>query len=225
MTTILLVEDEAPLRSYLTQELTFADYTVISAPDGPSAWQISHEQVVDVILLDWMLPGRDGLSLLKAWRKETQVPIIFMTARDYVSDKVTALDYGADDYITKPFDIEELLARLRVVLRHQQLPTANQLTVGDLTLHVKSLLVQRGDEQVQLTPREGLLLSFFMQNVGQIFTRDELLDEVWQDNYDRQPNLVDVYVRYLRHKIDEQDAPSRIETLRGVGYRFVGSRV
>ncbi|WP_367295299.1 response regulator transcription factor [Levilactobacillus yonginensis] len=220
--TILIVEDDAALLDSLTTELQFEDYTVLNAQDGKAALSIyeSNRGQLDLILLDWMLPELDGLGVLRRIRKHDDLPVIMMTARDYVGDKVAGLDTGADDYITKPFDIEELLARIRVILRHQthHQIAVSQLHVGDLTLDTKSRQVLRNGQLIQLTQREYELLLCLMKNAGQTMTRDDLLNAVWGVDFEGQPNIVDVYVRYLRHKLSEEQLAPLIHTVRGVGY-------
>ncbi|WP_203642885.1 response regulator transcription factor [Levilactobacillus andaensis] len=220
--TILIVEDDEALLSSLTTELQFEDYTVLNAMDGKTALEIyeSNRGQLDLVLLDWMLPELDGLGVLRRIRKHDDLPVIMMTARDYVGDKVAGLDTGADDYITKPFEIEELLARIRVILRHQnrQAIVDSQLHVADVTLDTRARQVLRNGKLVQLTQREYELLLCLMKNAGQTMTRDELLDAVWGVDFEGQPNVVDVYIRYLRHKLNEEQAPHLIHTVRGVGY-------
>ncbi|MFC6261488.1 response regulator transcription factor [Levilactobacillus fujinensis] len=220
--TILIVEDDEALLASLTTELQFEDYTVLNAMDGKTALEIyeSNRGQLDLVLLDWMLPELDGLGVLRRIRKHDDLPVIMMTARDYIGDKVAGLDTGADDYITKPFEIEELLARIRVILRHQnrQAIVDSQLHVADVTLDTRSRQVLRNGKLVQLTQREYELLLCLMKNAGQTLTRDELLDAVWGVDFEGQPNVVDVYIRYLRHKLNEEQAPRLIHTVRGVGY-------
>ncbi|MQS75974.1 response regulator transcription factor [Companilactobacillus halodurans] len=220
--TILIVEDERSLSSYVGKELEFEDFNVIIANDGVEALDLyeKNQNKLLLILLDWMLPKLDGMEVLRRIRKNDQVPVIVMTARDYVGDKVAGLDNGADDYITKPFEIEELLARIRVIQRHVEHMTEPEQTyqVADLTLNTKSHQVTRNGENVQLTRREYDLLLFFLQHTGQVFTRDELLDNVWGKDFLGQQNVVDVYVGYLRGKIDGKKNKPLIQTIRGVGY-------
>ncbi|WP_225421387.1 response regulator transcription factor, partial [Levilactobacillus fuyuanensis] len=177
---------------------------------------------LDLIILDWMLPKLDGLGVLRRIRRNDDLPVIMMTARDYVSDKVTGLDTGADDYITKPFDLEELLARVRVILRHRQVttPATQQLHVGQLMVDTRSRQVRNGGELIQLTQREYDLLLCLMKNAGETLTRDDLLDQVWGVDFEGQPNIVDVYIRYLRHKLaaGNVNVTDLIHTVRGVGY-------
>ncbi|ANZ60113.1 DNA-binding response regulator [Secundilactobacillus paracollinoides] len=223
--TILLVEDEDSLISYLQQELQFEDYDVITATRGEDTLEqyAAHKDEISLLILDWMLPGLDGLAVIRRIRKQNDdVPIIMMTARDYVGDKVSGLDAGADDYITKPFDIEELLARIRVILRHSQQHENRDDTyqLGNLTLDAKARQVTYADNVVQLTQREYELLLVLIQHQGEALTRDELLDLVWGVNFEGQVNIVDVYVRYLRTKLDKYADKPLIETIRGVGYRL-----
>lgn len=220
--TILLVEDEEGLASYVAKELTFEDFDVITATDGAAAWEI-YQQKKDrllLVLLDWMLPKMDGMEVLRRIRKHDELPVIMMTARDYLGDKVTGLDNGADDYITKPFEIEELLARIRVIQRRTAHQSGLDQTyhLGDLTLVTKTRQVDRVGDTIQLTQREYDLLLFLMQHPGQVFTRDELLDNVWGVDFLGQQNVVDVYIGYLRNKIDAAAAPHLFHTVRGVSY-------
>ncbi|GEO67807.1 DNA-binding response regulator [Levilactobacillus spicheri DSM 15429] len=220
--TILLVEDEEGLASYVAKELTFEDFTVLTAADGEAAWDMyqEHRDELLLVLLDWMLPKIDGMAVLRRIRKHDDLPVIMMTARDYLGDKVTGLDNGADDYITKPFEIEELLARIRVIQRRAAHQSGLDQTyrIADLTLVTKTRQVTRGDTSIQLTQREYDLLLFLMRHPGQVFTRDELLDNVWGVDFLGQQNVVDVYIGYLRNKIDTADTPNLFHTIRGVGY-------
>ena len=218
--TILLVEDEAGLISYLDSELHFEGYTVLTAQDGQAAcdtWQAKQE-AIDLILLDWMIPKLDGLEVMRRVRKTSDVPIMMMTARDYVGDKVAGLDNGADDYITKPFEIEELLARIRVLIRRGQKLVPATYTAGDLVLDTKARQVRRAGQLAQLTQREYDLLLVLMQHRGEVCSRDQLLDAVWGTEFDGQANIVDVYVRYLRQKLERPGELALIQTVRGVGY-------
>lgn len=226
--TVLLVEDEAGLVVSLKTEFQFEAYTVLTAGDGLTALAIFEQQAdqIDLIILDWMLPKLDGLGVLRRIRRKSQVPVIMLTARDYVGDKVAGLLGGADDYVTKPFEIEELLARMQVVLRRQVQPTPPTTTyvLADLTLDTDKRQVMRGTHHLQLTQREFQLLHVMFKAVGKTFTRDELLDEVWGVDFEGQPNIVDVYIRHLRHKVDAfPDQPKLIQTVRGVGYALMAT--
>lgn len=220
--TILLVEDEEGLASYVAKELTFEDFDVLTAADGEAAWTIYQREKdrLLLVLLDWMLPKMDGMEVLRRIRKHDDLPVIMMTARDYLGDKITGLDTGADDYITKPFEIEELLARIRVIQRRaaHQSGLDQTYTLADLTLVTKTRQVDRAGETIQLTQREYDLLLFLLRHPGQVFTRDELLDNVWGVDFLGQQNVVDVYIGYLRNKIDVAGAPHLFHTIRGVGY-------
>ena len=207
--------------TFLRPELQFEGYAVEVANDGLTAWDtFNHDQSsIDLIILDWMLPRLDGLEVMRRIRKVSDIPIIMMTARDYVGDRVAGLDNGADDYITKPFEIEELLARIRVILRREDRQGGKrQLQVANLVLDTKSRQANADGVSVQLTQRQAALLAVLMRKVGETMTRDELLDAVWGDSFEGQVNIVDVYIRYLRTKMkDFADVP-RIQTIRGVGY-------
>jgi len=218
---ILLIEDEKNMARFIELELRHEAFDVTVAGDGISGLQMAIQESWDLILLDLMLPGMGGLELCSEIRKTRRVPVLIITARDSVSDRVSGLDSGADDYIAKPFAIEELLARIRVVFRRQ----AESLEQGPSVLRVASLsmdrdarTVRRGTQAISLTKREFALLEAFMSSPNRVLSRESLLDRVW--GYDRavDNNVVDVYVRYLRNKIDLPEEPSCIESVRGVGY-------
>ncbi|WP_281164512.1 response regulator transcription factor [Liquorilactobacillus sicerae] len=221
--TVLLVEDEQGLLDSLKKELQFENYQVLTAMDGVTALKIFFEkqETIDLIILDWMLPKLDGLGVLRRLRHTSDVPVIMLTARDYTGDKVAGLRGGADDYVTKPFDIEELLARMKAILRRpRQLSTHAQLfKLDDLTLDVDKRRIMRQGKNIQLTQREYQLLLEMFKTVGKVFTRNELLDLVWGTDFEGDPNIVDVYIRYLRNKIDHfPNSKKLIQTVRGVGY-------
>lgn len=222
--TILLVEDEKGLADSLATELGFEDYNVISASDGLAAVEEfqKNKETIDLILLDWMLPKLDGLGVLRRIRKESQVPVIMLTARNYIGDKVAGLDGRADDYITKPFEIEELLARIRVAIRRVEKQENHQVELyqlDDLTLNIKTHQVFRDDEKIQLTQREFDLLKTLFEHENEVLTRDDILDLVWGKDFLGQTNIVDVYIRLLRNKIDDNHKDEQlIKTIRGVGY-------
>lgn len=222
--TILIVEDEGSLSGYLTKELQFEDFNVLVVADGLAAMETyqAHQNELLLILLDWMLPKLDGMEVLRRIRKHDQVPVIIMTARDYVGDKVAGLDNGADDYITKPFEIEELLARIRVIQRRieNQVEPNQVYQLDDVQLDTKAHRVTNGQEEVTLTHREYDLLQFFLAHPDEVFTRDDLLDQVWGADFLGQQNVVDVYVGYLRNKITTTGASPLIQTVRGVGYKL-----
>ena len=220
MTKILLVEDEEKLARFVELELTHEGYVVDKAFDGRAGLEMAEGGGYDLVLLDIMLPGLNGLEVLRRLRKTSQVPVIMLTARDAVMDKVTGLDMGADDYVTKPFSIEELLARIRAALRKQsaQKQESSVLVCGDLQVDVSRHRVTRAGKEIELTGREFSLLHFFMENKTIVLTRDQLLEKVWGYEYLGETNVVDVYVRYLRGKIDDGFEPKLLHTVRGVGY-------
>ncbi|SES22007.1 DNA-binding response regulator, OmpR family, contains REC and winged-helix (wHTH) domain [Gracilibacillus ureilyticus] len=221
MTPVLIVEDEEKLARVLELELKYEGYETETALDGQRAFQLLESGTYQLVLLDIMLPGMSGLEVLRRFRKINQhTPVILLTARDEVHDKVSGLDLGANDYVTKPFQMEELLARVRVHLRtniaHNH--TAELLTFDDLTIDTKSRDVKRGSETIELTPREYDLLTFLLKNKNQVFHREQLLDKVWGFDYVGDTNVVDVYIRYVRNKIDKPFQKTTIQTVRGIGY-------
>lgn len=217
---ILIVEDEVSLARFVELELQHEGYAVKKCHDGREGLTLALNENFDLILLDIMLPSLNGLEVLRRLRKEKQTPVILLTARDAVMDKVTGLDMGADDYVTKPFSIEELLARIRAALRKQtvQKKEDSLLSCADLTVDVSRHRVTRGGKEIELTGREFSLLQFFMENKTIVLSRDQLLEKVWGYDYLGETNVVDVYVRYLRGKIDEGFEPKLLQTVRGVGY-------
>ncbi len=220
MTKILLVEDEEKLARFVELELTHEGYQVDKAFDGRKGLEMAEGGGYDLMLLDIMLPELNGLEVLRRLRRSSQLPVIMLTARDAVMDKVTGLDMGADDYITKPFSIEELLARIRAALRKQsaQKKEDGVLSCADLNVDVSRHRVTRGGKDIELTGREFALLQYFMENKTLVLTRDQLLEKVWGYEYLGETNVVDVYVRYLRGKIDDGFEQKLLHTVRGVGY-------
>ena len=220
---ILIIEDEEKLARFVELELMHEGYEVDKAFDGRDGLSMAENGDYDLLLLDIMLPGMSGLELLRRLRRTKQTPVIMVTARDQVMDKVTGLDMGADDYITKPFAIEELLARIRAALRKnsvQQARPSQQLVSGALVLDPARHEVRYGDVPVQLTHREFALLQTLMENRSIVMSREKLLDTVWGYEYVGETNVVDVYIRYLRAKIDDVFGVKLIHTVRGVGYVF-----
>lgn len=218
---ILIVEDESKLSRVLQIELTYEDYQTEIAADGLTALTLMQEQSWDLVLLDIMLPEISGLEVLRRFRRENQqTPIILLTARDQVHDKVSGLDLGANDYITKPFQIEELLARIRVHLRTNTPATIaeEELILGDLAVNIQRREVSRANQLIELTPREFDLLVYLLQNKNIVLTREQLIENVWGYDYIGDTNIVDVYIRYLRQKIDKGFPAAYIVTVRGVGY-------
>jgi two-component system response regulator MprA len=213
---VLLVDDDAPIRRMLARTLTAEGYDVAAAADGGSALAQVERSMPDVIVLDVAMPGIDGLAVARRLRsKGLQVPILLLTARDALHERVAGLDAGADDYLVKPFEVEELTARIRALLRRNQ-PPGEQLVHADLVLEPGTLAARRGGRQVSLTRREAELLELLMLNARTVVTRELALDRVWGDG-DAGANVVDRYVAYLRRKLGD---PPLIHTVRGVGFRL-----
>lgn len=217
---ILVIEDEENIARVLQLELEFEGYDVDTAHTGTDGLLKFREQEWDLILLDIMLPGLNGLDVLKRIRKtDEETPVILLTAKDDVQDKVTGLDLGANDYVTKPFEIDELLARIRSAIRVGKKKRDEFLhEFAGLSIHEQTREVKRDGELIELTPREYDLLLYFLKHPNQVLTREQILDAVWGYDYFGETNVVDVYVRYVRKKIDRTGEPSLIQTVRGVGY-------
>jgi len=223
---ILIVEDEEKIARFIELELKFEGYDVDKALDGRTGLAMALENQYDLIALDLMLPGLNGMEVLRRIRQVSQVPVILLTARDSTMDKVAGLDGGADDYITKPFAIEELLARIRAIHRSRsrnagEEPVRNEASImaaGPVTLNAASREVLVSERAVELTKREFDLLCFLMRNKGLVLSRDTLLEKIWGYDYAGETNVVDVYVRYLRQKLEEPFGIKIIHTIRGVGY-------
>ena len=217
---ILIIEDEAKIARFIELELAHEGYETDKAEDGRKGLELAESGVYDLVLLDIMLPALNGLEVLRRLRRTSDVPVIVLTARDAVMDKVSGLDMGADDYVTKPFAIEELLARIRLALRRRGTAKAAEetLTCGGLSLSVPRHEVRFEGEEIDLTSREFSLLQVLMENKNVVLSRDSLLEKVWGYDYMGETNVVDVYVRYLRSKIDNVYGRSVIQTVRGVGY-------
>ena len=224
MSRILIVEDEENLARFVELELKHEGYETQVSYDGREALELALNEDWNAILLDLMLPGLNGLEVCRRIRQVKTTPIIMMTARDSVIDRVSGLDHGADDYIVKPFAIEELLARLRAVLRRVDLEDegragkATTVTYKDLTIEKENRIVRRGDEVIELTKREYELLLTLMENVNVVLAREDLFKKVWGYESKIETNVVDVYIRYLRNKIDRPGEDSYIQTVRGTGY-------
>ncbi|MCH7809878.1 MAG: response regulator transcription factor [Chloroflexi bacterium] len=224
--TILVVDDEPTLVATLKYNLERESFRVLEAADGEAALEAARTGRPDLIVLDLMLPGLSGLEVCRILRKETRVPIIMLTAKDAEVDKVVGLETGADDYVTKPFGMPELMARVRALLRRAE-PGADDapdvVESGDLRVDLARREVQRGGSPLRLKPKELDLLGFFMRRRGRAFSREELLKQVWGYEFADDTRTVDVHVRWLRQKIEaDPSQPSRLITVRGVGYRFEG---
>src|SRR5579863_36937 len=215
---VLIVDDERALRELLEYGLGQAGFSVRSVADGSSALDLLEEWPADVIVLDVMLPGTDGFALLPELRRLTTSPVIMLTARAETSEKVAGLAAGADDYLAKPFDLEELVARLRTLLRRPRIEHREAFTYSDLTIDAASRTVFRGNRRIDLSPREFDLLRVFAEHAEEVLTRSQLLDLVWGIDRDVIPNTVETYVSFLRAKLDSGERVKLIQTLRGVGY-------
>ncbi|NLJ79570.1 MAG: response regulator transcription factor [Firmicutes bacterium] len=216
---VLIVEDEEKFARFVEMELNYEGYKVDKAFDGRTGLEMAQTGEYDLVLLDIMLPGLNGMEVLRRLRRTASVPVIMLTARDTVVDKVSGLDSGADDYITKPFAIEELLARIRIVLRQRsQHPEHPVLKAGELCLDPGRRQVTVKDSYVELTKREFDLLQYLLENKGLVLSREQLLEKVWGFDFGGETNAVDVYIRFLRSKIDEVFDLKLISTVRGVGY-------
>ena len=216
---LLLVEDEKKVASFFKKGLEEEGYAVDLAPDGEAGLLLGLDGVHDLIILDINLPKMDGLSVLEELRrKKVATPVLLLTIRAAIEDKVIGLDTGADDYLTKPFAFQELLARVRALLRRQSGIDAPLLKVADLTLDPARRLVFRGGKKIELTTKEFALLDYFMRNPDRVLTRTMIAEHVWDYDFDSESNVIDVYVNYLRKKIESGREPNLIHTVRGVGY-------
>ena len=216
---VLVVEDDYELADILRRALTEQSYNVELAHDGENAQHLAQSEDFDLIILDLMIPKIEGVAVCHNVRKSGKTtPIIMLTARDKIDDRILGLDAGADDYVIKPFSMGELLARIRAVLRRSEQQTTEVLNVGSLTLDPRSSFVKRRKREILLTAKEFSLMLYFMQHPNRLLTRTEILENVWDSNYDGFGNVVDVYVNYLRNKLEEEGEPRVIETVRGRGY-------
>lgn len=222
----MIVEDDSNLLEALRYNIRKEGYEAISAVDGTQALEIARKDKPDLILLDIMLPKMSGFEVCRILRKEMTVPILMLTARDDEVDKVVGLDLGADDYITKPFSMRELLARIRATLRRVEIqnpPAAIPVKLGDIEVDTGHHVITKAGQALNLTPKEFDLLAFLTRNKGLVFNRDQLLEKVWGYDYPGDTRTVDVHVRWLREKIeDNPDKPKRLITVRGVGYKLEG---
>lgn len=216
---ILLIEDEVKLARFVEIELTYEGYQVSVKNDGFEVLTAARELHPDIILLDWGLPGLTGVEICRRLRTTgDKVPIILLTAKEEISDRVAGLDAGADDYVVKPFSIEELLARVRAHLRRTQEPNPDLLQFADLSLNRSTREVWRGGRSIELTAKEFDLLEYLLAHPRQVLTRDQILEKVWGYDFMGDSNIIEVYIRYLRLKLETDTAPRLIHTVRGVGY-------
>lgn len=215
---ILIVEDDEEILRVLKRVLTYEGYIVDTALTGKAGLTLASEQRPDLIVLDWMLPNMDGLEVSRRLQKLGNQPILMLTAKDTIQDRVEGLDAGADDYIVKPFEIDELLARIRALLRRTVAERIKVLEFLDLKLDSGTRKAIRGDREIQLTAKEYDLLELFMRHPRQVMTREVIFDRVWDYDFGGESNVLDVYIRYLRQKLEEQGEIRLIYTVRGVGY-------
>lgn len=216
---ILIVEDDQSLHRIIRRRLTEEGYAVDGCFDGEDALHYMESEVYDCVILDWMLPKKDGVIVLREFRNHGfGTPVLMLTAKDSVTDRVEGLDAGADDYLTKPFAYDELSARVRALLRRTTESKNNKLQIADLVMDLSMHSVFRGEKEILLTSREYALLEYFLRNQGQVLTRSQIADHVWNYDFDYDSNVVDVYVRYLRNKIDKGYEEPLIHTVRGYGY-------
>jgi len=216
---ILIIEDDQAILKILQRGLAYEGYTVDTAVEGRSGLMLAREHQPDLVILDWMLPGMDGLEVCHRLRTSSgSVPILMLTAKDTVQDRVQGLDAGADDYLVKPFNLDELLARVRALLRRTQPDRIPVLKFADLTLDTGSRQASRGTRLVQLTAKEYELLELFLRHPKQVLTREVIFDRVWGYDFGGESNVLEVYIRYLRQKLEESGEARLIHTVRGVGY-------
>lgn len=216
---LLLAEDERDLNRILTKKLTSDGYSVDSCFDGEEALEFLHAAEYDAIILDIMMPKKDGLFVLKQMRKEgNTTPVMFLTAKDSIPDRVLGLDSGANDYLVKPFSLEELRARIRAMLRTNSGTAQNLISVADLVLNCTTQVVTRGEREISLSAKEYALLEYMMRNAGIILSREKIENHIWNFDYEGGTNVVDVYISYLRKKVDDGCGVKLIHTVRGRGY-------
>lgn len=218
---ILVVEDEKKLVEIIKKGLVEEGYSVDIALDGEEGQYMAENTPYDLVILDIMLPKKDGITICQELRlKEINTPILMLTAKDSIEDRVKGLDSGADDYLVKPFAFSELVARVRALLRREALSKSSQLQVGDLVMDTLTREVWRGEKKIELTTKEYTLLEYFMRHPHMVVTRTMLLEKVWDYDFEGMSNIIDVYIRRLRFKLGEEGAKSIIETVRGAGYRL-----
>lgn len=215
---ILIIEDEPKISSFIKRSLIYEGYEVDVANDGERGLALARDNPPALVILDLMLPGIDGFEVCRRLRAASDVPILVLTARDSVDDKVRGLDAGADDYITKPFDANELNARVRALLRRRRPSEQSVLRYGDLVLDQNTREVWRGNRKIELTTKEFNLLEMFMRHPRQVLTREQIYDQIWGYDFGGESNIIEVYIRYLRGKLEAGGEPRLIQTVRGVGY-------
>jgi two-component system response regulator MprA len=215
---ILVVDDDPEILSFIRRGLQFEGYSVETAGDGTEAFAKAREKLPDLVILDVMMPGMDGMEVARRLRQAGEVPILMLTAKGTVADRVAGLDSGADDYLVKPFSFDELLARIRALTRRYQPKDVESLRFGDLTLNTSTMEVKRGDEPIKLTAQEFHLLELFMRHPRQVLKRDQIYERIWGYDFTGESNVMEVYIRYLRSKLEVNGKSRLIHTVRGVGY-------
>lgn len=217
--SILIVEDELRVRAFIARGLTEEGFRIRECADGEQAQELLRQEHFELILLDWMLPGLSGIDLLRAVRAQQDItPVLMLTAKDAVADRIAALNAGADDYLIKPFAFEELLARIRAILRRISQRASPTLSYADLTMDPVTRKVVRAGVEISLTAREYALLQFLLEHAGEVVSRTRIVQAVWDHDFETFSNVVEVYIRYLRAKVDEPFGSRLIHTVRGVGY-------
>jgi two-component system response regulator MprA len=215
---ILIIEDDPAILKVLQRGLAYEGYTVDVATDGRTGLNLAHDHHPDLVILDWMLPGMDGLEVCRRLRLQGGLPILMLTAKDTIQDRVQGLDAGADDYIVKPFNLDELTARIRALFRRTQVERNQVYQFADLTMDSDSRQVTRGKRLVPLTAKEYELLELFLRHPRQVLTREVIFDRVWGYDFGGESNVLEVYIRYLRQKLEQENESRLIHTVRSVGY-------
>jgi two-component system response regulator MprA len=215
---ILIIEDDPAILKVVQRSLSYEGYVVDIATDGRSGLNLARENHPDLVILDWMLPGLDGLEVCRRLRQGGSLPILMLTAKDTVQDRVQGLDAGADDYLVKPFNLDELSARLRALLRRTQTERQQVYKFADLTMDTSSRQVTRGSRLIPLTAKEYELLELFLRHPRQVLTREVIFDRVWGYDFGGESNVLEVYIRYLRQKLESDEEQRLLHTVRGVGY-------
>lgn len=215
---ILIIEDEPGIANFLREGLEEEHFAVDVARDGNTGLEMAMVNEYDLLLIDWMVPGQSGIEVTRQYRQShPDTPIIFLTARDTVEDTIFGLESGANDYVKKPFSFDELLARIRVQLRSRS-GEQSKLQLSDITMDLDTHRVSRGDTIIKLTPKEFSLLEFLIRNKGKVCTRTRIIEHVWDVHWDADTSVIDVYINYLRNKLNDENQPNLIQTVRGIGY-------
>lgn len=215
---IVIIDDDSKIRAMLVRSLSYAGYTVLAAENGLQGWEVVVREKPQVVILDIMLPEMDGFEVCRLLKGQVDTSILMLTARDEVKDRVKGLDCGADDYLIKPFALEELLARVRALLRRYRENEEIILSFAELKINLNTYQVWRGEREISLTAKEFELLSLFMKNPRQILTREKIMDTVWGYDYQGESNVLEVYIGYLRQKLEEAGEKRLLQTVRGIGY-------